>query len=106
MMTTSAGSLRREHRIGRALLYGSLLFLAAFYLMPLWVMITTSVKHLDEIYAGSFIGLPKEITFEAWRSAWSQACNGTACQGLKPYFINSLIMLVPAVFLSTTIGAI
>lgn len=105
-MATNAASLRRQHRIGRALIYGSLLFLAAFYLMPLWVMITTSVKHLDEIYAGSFIGLPREITFEAWRGAWSEACNGTACRGLKPYFVNSLIMVIPAVALSTGIGAI
>jgi glucose/mannose transport system permease protein len=105
-MATNAASLRRQRTIGRALLYGSLFLLAAFYLMPLWVMITTSVKQLDEIYAGSFIGLPKEITFDAWRSAWSEACNGTACKGLKPYFINSLIVVVPAVALSTGIGAI
>ncbi|BAB52903.1 carbohydrate ABC transporter permease [Mesorhizobium japonicum] len=105
-MATNAASLRRQHGIGRAFIYGSLFFMAAFYLMPLWVMITTSVKHLDEIYAGSFIGLPTQISFDAWRSAWSEACNGTACRGLKPYFINSLLVTVPAVFLSTGIGAI
>lgn len=105
-MATDATSLRNQQRLGRIMIYGSLLFMAAFYLMPLWVMVTTSVKHLDEIYAGSFIGLPKEITFEAWRSAWSEACNGTSCKGLHPYFINSLLMAVPAVVLSTVIGAI
>ncbi|TPK62420.1 carbohydrate ABC transporter permease [Mesorhizobium sp. B2-4-15] len=105
-MAANVRSRHRQHATGRALIYGGLLCLAAFYLMPLWVIITTSVKHLDEIYAGSFIGLPKEITFDAWRSAWSEACNGTACKGLKPYFINSLIMVVPAVILSTGIGAI
>ncbi|MEO5614901.1 MAG: carbohydrate ABC transporter permease [Cypionkella sp.] len=88
------------------LIYGALLFMAAFYLMPLWVMITTSIKPLDEIYAGSFIGLPKQITLDAWRSAWSEACNGTACTGLKPYFINSILLTIPAVLLSTSIGAI
>ncbi|TRC75547.1 carbohydrate ABC transporter permease [Mesorhizobium sp. WSM4307] len=105
-MATNAASLRRQHGIGRAFIYSSLFFMAAFYLMPLWVMITTSVKHLDEIYAGSFIGLPRQISFDAWRSAWSEACNGTACRGLKPYFINSLLVTIPAVVLSTGIGAI
>lgn len=105
-MATRAPSHRIQKLFGRAIIYGGLLCMAAFYLMPLWVMITTSVKHLDEIYAGSFIGLPKQITFEAWHSAWSEACNGTACRGLEPYFVNSLLMTFPAVILSTGIGAI
>ena len=73
--------------------------MAVFYLMPLWVMIVTSLKSLDEIYDGSFIGLPREITTEAWSKAWGTACIGTACNGLKPYFINSLLMVIPAVIL-------
>lgn len=105
-MATDAGSARRSHRIGRLLIYGSLIALAAFYLMPLWVMIVTSLKSLDEIYAGSFIGPPQALTFEAWRKAWGEACIGTACDGLRPYFMNSLLMVIPAVVLSTGIGAI
>ena len=69
-------------------------------------MVVTSLKSLDEIYAGSFIGLPQVVTFEAWRKAWGEACIGTACDGLRPYFLNSLLMVVPAVALSTGIGAI
>ncbi len=105
-MNTEANSARRSHLLGRLFIYGSLLALAAFYLMPLWVMIVTSLKSLDEIYAGSFVGLPKAITFAAWEKAWGQACIGTACDGLRPYFINSLLMVIPAVILSTGIGAI
>ncbi|MFV0491101.1 MAG: carbohydrate ABC transporter permease [Pseudorhodobacter sp.] len=96
----------RSRLFGRLFIYGALVFLAAFYLMPLWVMIVTSLKSLDEVYAGSFIGLPREITFEAWIKAWDTACIGTECSGLKPYFINSLIMCIPAVILSTMIGAV
>lgn len=105
-MTTERRSAARAQAVGRIFIYGSLLVLAAFYLMPLWVMITTSVKSLDEIYGGSFIGLPKVVTFEAWTKAWSEACIGTSCTGLKPYFFNSIMMVVPAVILSTTIGAL
>ena len=105
-MPIERGSAARAQAIGRVLIYGSLLGMAAFYLMPLWVMVTTSLKSLDEIYGGSFIGLPRAVTLEAWAKAWSEACVGTACTGLKPYFVNSLMMVVPAVALSTTIGAL
>ncbi len=105
-MAIDLGSARQSHRLGRIFIYGSLIAMAAFYLMPLWVMIVTSLKSLDEIYGGSFIGLPKEITTEAWSKAWGTACIGTECNGLKPYFINSLLMVIPRVILSSGIGAI
>ncbi|WP_375796929.1 carbohydrate ABC transporter permease [Alloyangia mangrovi] len=92
--------------MGQTFIYGVLALLALYYLTPLWVMITTSLKPLDEIYGGSFIGLPQTVTFEAWSKAWSGACIGTECTGLKPYFINSILMVVPAVLLSTGLGAL
>ncbi|MDN6858950.1 carbohydrate ABC transporter permease [Pseudomonas sp. CAN2814] len=91
---------------GRLFIYLALVLVALVYLMPLWVMIVTSVKDLDEIYNGSFIGLPQHITFEAWDKAWSSACIGTECVGLRGYFLNSILMVVPAVALSTLIGAL
>lgn len=97
---------RQSRALGRLFIYGALVILAVFYLMPLWVMIVTSLKSLDEIYAGSFIGLPKVVTFEAWAKAWGTACIGTRCEGLQPYFINSILMVIPAVILSSGIGAI
>ncbi|MBB2708252.1 UNVERIFIED_ORG: glucose/mannose transport system permease protein [Rhizobium esperanzae] len=105
-MTTEVNKARRSAFFGRIFVYGSLVALAAFYLMPLWVMIVTSLKSLDEIYSGSFIGLPQQVTFDAWQKAWDEACIGTECSGLKPYFVNSLLMVIPAVILSTGIGAI
>ena len=105
-MTTEVNRARRSALFGHIFIYGSLIALAAFYLMPLWVMIVTSLKSLDEIYSGSFIGLPQQLTFDAWQKAWDEACIGTECSGLKPYFVNSLLMVIPAVILSTGIGAI
>lgn len=96
----------RNARLGRLFVYLCLIVVALLYLMPLWVMVVTSLKSLDEIYGGSFIGLPRTATLDAWRSAWSEACIGTECTGLKPYFVNSLMMVIPAVVLSTGIGAL
>lgn len=106
LSASKAASRRRVHFWGRFFIYTALLIVAAVYLMPLWVMVTTSLKPLDEIYAGSFIGLPQQITFDAWTKAWSEACMGASCTGLRPYFINSFQLVVPAVILSTAIGAL
>ena len=87
-------------------LYLLLFLLALFYLAPLFVMLTTSLKTLEEIRTGSLISLPREITLDAWATAWSGACSGIKCEGLKPYFWNSIMMAVPAVVISTFLGAI
>ena len=44
--------------------------------MPLFVMVTTSLKTLDEIRAGNLLSLPRQLTFEAWVKAWGTACTG------------------------------
>ena len=90
----------------RALLYTLLVAFALFYLAPLFVMVTTSLKSLEEIRTGNLIALPREVTFDAWKTAWSGACTGIHCEGVRPYFWNSVLIAVPAVMLSTLIGAV
>jgi glucose/mannose transport system permease protein len=87
-------------------LYLMLGIFALFYLMPLFVMVTTSIKSLEEIRTGDLISLPREVTFEAWRTAWSGACTGIQCEGVRPYFWNSVLIAIPAVMISTLIGAL
>ena len=92
------------------ILRGSLFFVLGlfvlYFLLPLFIMVSTSLKSLDEIRAGSLVSLPREITFEAWKSAWSSTCTGIQCEGVKPFFINSILVAIPAVIISTFIGAI
>ncbi len=90
----------------RWLLYVLLGLFALYYLMPLFVMITTSLKSLEEIRTGSLISLPREISLDAWATAWSGACTGIQCEGLRPYFWNSVLIAVPAVAISTLLGAL
>jgi len=87
-------------------LYVLLLLFALYYLMPLFVMVTTSLKSLEEIRTGSLVSLPRQITFDAWATAWSGACTGIQCEGLRPYFWNSIQLAVPAVLISTLFGAL
>ena len=90
----------------RILLFTVLGLFCFIYLMPLVVMISTSLKSLAEIRTGSFIALPREVTFDAWGKAWNSACVGVRCNGLEPYMWNSVVMVVPAVLISTFLGAI
>ena len=90
----------------RFLLYFILIVFVLYYLLPLFVMITTSLKSLEEIRTGSLVSLPRNITFEAWGTAWASACTGIQCEGLRPFFWNSIFIAIPAVLISTLIGAL
>ncbi len=109
-MTDPARGLPAAPPAGQAalrwLLFAILGLFALFYLMPLFVMIATSLKSLEEIRAGSLVALPARVTFEAWGTAWSSACTGIQCEGLRPYFWNSVSLSVPAVAISTLLGAV
>ena len=94
------------NRIARLALYGLLALAALYTLAPMWVMVPTSMKTLDEIREGSLIAAPHVPTVEPWLKAWSHACTGVRCEGLKPFFVNSLLMTIPAVLRSTLMGAL
>ncbi|MFN7104377.1 MAG: carbohydrate ABC transporter permease, partial [Pseudorhizobium sp.] len=100
--TVSAGSARTT----RFVIYTLLLVLAVIYLLPLYVMLTTSFKSLAEIRAGDMLALPRAPSLDAWFKAWGDACIGVTCEGIKGYFWNSLKMVVPAVLISTVLGAL
>jgi glucose/mannose transport system permease protein len=93
-------------KLTRALIYTALFLFAFYYLLPLYVMVVNSLKTLDEIRQGGMLSPPREWTIEPWLSAWSTAQIGVQPTGLRPYFINSIIMVVPAVAISTILGAL
>lgn len=83
-----------------------LLFFSLGFLFPLVIMILTSLKDPGEIQEGNLLGLPHHFNLEAFQNAWQDACIGINCQGLHPYFLNSLIIALPAVLISTFIGSL
>ena len=90
----------------RLALWSVLLLFAAFFLLPLYVMVATSLKDMEQVRNGHLLSLPTDPTFAAWAKAWSTACTGIDCGGLKPFFLNSALMVIPAVLVSTAIGAV
>ncbi|MFK0683473.1 carbohydrate ABC transporter permease [Ochrobactrum sp. BD67] len=106
MSAQSQDNAIRSGKLTRALIYTALLIFAFYYLLPLYVMLVNSFKPLDEIRQGGMLNLPQQWTIEPWLSAWSTAQIGVQPTGLKPFFINSILMVVPAVAISTIVGAL
>ena len=104
-MTESHGAIAPAH-LWRGLLYTVLIVFALYYLLPLFVMLVNSVKPLDEIRGGNMLALPVVFTLEPWSKAWATAQIGVDPTGLKPYFWNTVQMVVPAVAISTLLGAL
>jgi glucose/mannose transport system permease protein len=92
--------------VSRIALYTVLVFLALLFLLPVYVMVVNSLKPLDEIRGGDLMALPMQWTVEPWLTAWSTAQIGVQATGLKPYFLNSFLLVIPAVVISTLIGAL
>jgi glucose/mannose transport system permease protein len=90
-------------RIG---VYGFLIVAAAFFLLPLYVMLVTSVKPMEEIRLGTLFALPMKATLEPWVQAWQSACTGLECNGIRGGFWNSVAIVVPSTILSIAIGAV
>jgi len=92
--------------LNRMVIYALLGLFALVYLIPLFVMIVTSFKTMDEIQGGNLLALPRAPTIAPWIRAWGEVCVGLTCAGIKGYFLNSVLMVVPAVAISTLVGAL
>nr|WP_236774400.1 carbohydrate ABC transporter permease [Agrobacterium tumefaciens] len=88
------------------ILYGTLFVAAAYYLLPLYVMVVTSLKGMPEIRLGNIFAPPVEITFEPWVKAWANACTGLNCDGLSRGFWNSVRILIPSVVISIIVASV
>ena len=97
--------MNRMH-LHRLILWAVLLVFAAWFLAPLYMMLVTSLKDAEQIRSGSLLSLPTTPTLDAWTKAWGSACTGVECAGLQPYFWNSVLMVLPAVVVSTLLGSL
>ncbi len=99
---------KRRPRLSPARLgvYTFLLVAALFFAMPLYIMLVTSFKTMDEIRLGNIFALPVSITLEPWVTAWSSACTGVSCEGIRGGFVNSLWIVIPSTILPILLGAL
>lgn len=90
----------------RILLYLVLALFCIYYLLPLYILVVNSLKPLGEITSGGMVALPRDWTTQAWSAAWSSAQVGVQATGLRPYFLNSFLMVIPSVAITTLLGAL
>jgi len=95
--------LPRPARVG---LYAFLVTAALLFLLPLYVMVATSIKPMAEIRLGNLFALPVKVTLEPWAQAWMSACTGLECGGIRAGFLNSASIVVPSTVLSILLGAV
>jgi len=97
--------MQPKMKVSRVFIYAALILFALYFLFPLYVMLSTSFKTLDQIHTGTMLTLPTDPTFAPWVKAWAHACTGVRCDGMQPFFMNSVKMVIPAVLISSIIGA-
>jgi glucose/mannose transport system permease protein len=99
---------RKKKRItGRSIaVLGFLAMCALFFCVPLYVVLTTSLKTMDEIRQGDIFALPQALNLDAWNFAWNDACSGITCEGLKVGFWNSVMILIPSLILSIALSIV
>ena len=101
------GAKPRRTLSGRnIMLYGTLLVAALYYLLPLYVMVVTSMKGMPEIRLGNIFSPPLDITFEPWAKAWASACTGLNCDGLSRGFWNSVRITIPSTLISILVASV
>jgi glucose/mannose transport system permease protein len=97
---------KRRFSRNNIFIYGTLIVVSMYYLLPLYVMVVTSLKGMPEIRMGNVFSPPVGITFEPWVKAWAEACTGINCDGLSRGFWNSVRILIPSVTLSIAVASI
>lgn len=81
---------------GKVVKYIILSFMAIIFLMPIYVIIVTSLKPLDEVSLEQMWALPTSIDFSSYVEAFKE---------LAPNFLNSIYLVIPATLLSALLGA-
>jgi glucose/mannose transport system permease protein len=96
----------RRLRGSSVAVWAFLLMCAGFVVLPLYVVVITSFKTMDQIALGDIFSWPTTWTVQPWREAWSEICAGMTCEGIRVGFSTSVRILVPSLLLSVGISAV
>jgi glucose/mannose transport system permease protein len=83
--------------LARVPLYGLLVVFAAFVLVPIYIMLITSLKPPAEAILSRMWDVPTQVSTAAWERAW---------EVLRPYLLNSFRLAIPATVLSAFLGSL
>ena len=81
----------------KALIYTILIVFAMFYLLPMYVLLTTSFKPLSEVGISTMWNPPKHFSLEGFKEAFKK---------LSGNLKNSFYLTIPATIISSLLGSI
>jgi glucose/mannose transport system permease protein len=71
----------------RWFLYFVLILFASYFIFPLYVMIVTSLKTMEEIRQGTLLTFPSGLNFDSWAVAWEGRGYGAGDTFFKTLFL-------------------
>jgi glucose/mannose transport system permease protein len=89
--------MRGGRRLVRVLMYALLIALAAFYLLPVYVLLNNGLKSFQEVSLSRMWEPPSQLRFDSFARAYSR---------LAPNFRNSVMLVVPATIVAAMLGSI
>src|SRR5579859_240945 len=96
-MTSSDSQPRPGDVVRRVAVYGMLVIIVALFLIPVYLVLITSFKMPSEVDTLQPWKLPMGINLSGFASAIST---------LGPYFVNSLMLTIPATTISAILGSL
>ena len=87
----------RGFSFGNATKIAFLVIMGIIYLIPIYVVLTTSIKSVANVNSATMWQLPSSVTFASYREAWD---------ALSPNLGQSVKLVIPATILSALIGSL
>jgi glucose/mannose transport system permease protein len=84
-------------RLNRFLIYAALVTLSAVFLVPIYMVIVTSLKSPDLINTNTVWNLPEIWHFQSFDEAW---------EAFAPNMLNSFSLVIPATLISAMLGSL
>lgn len=91
--------------LSRIAIYTILILAALFFLLPLYVLVVTSLKSYADVNLATMWNLPRSLSLDSFGAAWAGSIE-TSTSGLSGNFWNSVKLVIPATIISTFIGSI
>jgi glucose/mannose transport system permease protein len=90
----------------RIAIYTLLILFALVFLVPVYVMVVSSLKPFAEVQNLSRLwSPPADVTLESFRAAWS-GIPEKGLRGLSQNLLNSLYLTIPATIISSMLGSL
>lgn len=95
-LSTQASLKPERAKPARYVIYGLLIIFAILFLIPVYMVLVTSFKSIDQVNIATMWSLPTGFTLDSFTRA---------IERLAPNLVNSLILVVPATALSAILGS-